>query len=177
MLSISRKNVARAAGAAVGVVAAVAFLVAARPAARIAPLPASVKVTLAPPGTLAVTPAPPAPLLDATRLSPGGAHAVASFAVRNQSGITLRIGLRGTPDSHSLDGLVRVRITSGKTLVADTTLQGLRHGTTVTLPIRSGAERRLRLVAWIPGVVTSGYEGRIVNVSLALTTPTAGAAS
>lgn len=174
MLSALHPTLLRVAGAAAGIAAAVALLVAARPGGAMSALPASVAFSLAPPGTLAATPAPPATLLEAKRLEPGGRDASAGFWLRNQSGLTLHVGFRAKPDSRSLDGLVRVRITSGGLILADTTLQGLRRGTAVMLPIRSGAARHLRLQAWIPGAVTDGYQGRIVKIMLSVTAERAG---
>jgi hypothetical protein len=173
MFSNVHTNLVRAASASVGVAIAAALLVAARPGATVPGLPASVRFTLMSPGSLQATPAPPAPLLWAPRLEPGG-RAVAGFKLRNQSGRTLRIGLRAKPDSTSLDGLVRVRVDSGARVLADTTLQGLRRGSAAAITIRRAAVRRLRLQAWIPGTVTDGYQGRIVKVALVLTARIAG---
>jgi hypothetical protein len=177
MLSAAHTNLARAAGAAVGIAVAVALLVASQPSATIRALPASVDFTLSPPGTLAANPAPPAPLLRATRLEPGTRRTTASFRLQNQSGTTLRVGVRAKPDARSLDGIVRVRIGSGRRLLADTTLQGLRQGTPATVLMRSGASRHFDLEAWIPATVTDGYQGRIVQVALVVTAPRAGGGS
>jgi hypothetical protein len=175
MLSSSHINLARVAGAAVGVAIAAALLVAARPGAAVPGLPAGVSFTLAPPGTLVAKPASPASLLDARRLEPGGNRANANFRLRNQSGRTLWIGFRGMPDSTSLDGLVRVRLVSGARVLGDTTLQGFRRGSAATVSIRPGTSRHFRIQVWIPATVTDGFQGRIVKVTLDPTASTAGA--
>lgn len=177
MLSSTHTYLARASGLGVGVGVAVALLISAQPGGAVPDLPASVTFSLAPPGTLAATPAPPARLLDANRLEPGGHTYTAVVRLRNQSGTTLRVGVRTKPDLRSLDGIVRIRVASDGRVLADSTLQGLRRGSAVTVPIRSGAVRLLRVQTWIPGEVTDGYQGRIVRVSLVVTARTAGGRS
>jgi hypothetical protein len=108
-------------------------------------------------------------VLAARSLSPNGRHATSSFKIRNQTADTVLLGFRGHPDTRALDGLVRVRLSAGRKRLADTTLQGLRAGSQDTLRLPSGASRRVRLEAWIPGTITQGYQGIKAHVSL---TPT-----
>jgi hypothetical protein len=163
----------RVAGVLLGAGAAVALLIGARPSASYARLPASAHFTIAVSGELAVTPAPGRPFLVARTLTPEGAHARASFTVRNQTGSTLMVGLRAHALSHELDGLLRIRLRAGATTLANTTLQGLRHGTPVAVRLRSGAARSIALEAWIPDG-TNDYEGRLVDVELTPTLRRAG---
>jgi hypothetical protein len=174
MLSTAGNRMARALGAAAGVAAAMALLVAARPSATVPGLPASVRLTLAPSGTLAASPSPPESVLWAPRLEPGANHVASSFRLRNQSGMALRVGFRARPDSRALDGIVRVRIDGPGGALANTTLQGLRRPSAGTVRIRSGQTRRLDLAVWIPGSVTGDYQGRVVRVALTPTTAPAG---
>ena len=176
MLSTAGNRMARTLGAAAGVAAAVALLVAARPSATVPGLPASARLTLSPPGTLAVSPSP-ASVLWAPRLEPGANRVASSFRLRNQSGMALRVGFRARPDTHALDGIVRVRIDGPGGALANTTLQGLRRPSAGTVRIRSGQTRRLDLAVWIPGSVTGDYQGRLVRVALIPTTGPAGRGS
>jgi hypothetical protein len=158
-------KVVRAAGAILGLGLALVLLTTSRPGAAGSPLPAAIRVSIAPRGELEVTPAPPRPLLVARSLVPGRRVAGSEFAVRNQTGNDLEIVLRAGADSSALDGLLRVRLgAAGKTL-ADTTLQGMRQRP-VSLRLASGVRVELRIQAWIPSDVLSGYEGRMVHVSL-----------
>lgn len=158
-------NFARTAGALLGAGLALFLLLAARPDAAGSPLPATLRVSMAPVGELEVTPSSPRPVLVADSLLPGDGPAGATFEIRNQTGRTLAIALRTTADSTALNGLVRMRLSvEGKSL-ADTTLQGLRQRS-VGLVLASGAQSQLRLSAWIPNDVLSGYEGRYVGVSM-----------
>jgi hypothetical protein len=163
----------RVAGVLVGAGAAVALLIGAKPSASFARLPASAGFTIPVSGELAVTPAPGRPFLVARALTPEGARATASFTLRNQTGSTLMVGLRTRAASHELDGLLRIRLRAGDTTLADTTLQGLRHGSAATLRLRSGAARSVALEAWIPDG-TNDYEGRHVDVELTPTLRRAG---
>ena len=156
---------ARVAGALLGAGTALALLIAARPAASFARLPASASFTIPVSGELAVTPPAGRPLLIARALTPGGAAATASFSVRNQTSGTLEVGLRARADDHELDGLLRIRIRVGDRTLANTTLQGLRHGGRADLRLRSGAARSISLEAWIPDA-TDDYGGREVDVEL-----------
>jgi hypothetical protein len=168
MTAISATGAARLAGVLLGAGVAVSLLVAARPSANFTRLPASAGFTIAVSGELAVTPAPGRPFLRVAALTPGGAPAKASFSVRNQTGSTLEIGLRASAPTHELDGLLRIRLRAGDRTLANTTLQGLRHGSAATIRLRSGGARSIALEAWIPDG-TNDTEGRDVAVEL---TPT-----
>jgi hypothetical protein len=152
-----------------GAAIAALVLMAARPAHGVPELPASVSFSVAPTGELEVTPSAQRPVLNAPALSPLGKPASASFIVRNQTAETLLIGFHGHPDTTALDGLVQVRLSSGRQELARTTLQGLRAGSDPSLRLPSGGSRRVRLETWIPRSVSAGYQGIHVHVSL---TPT-----
>jgi hypothetical protein len=155
----------RVTGAILGVSLAVALLVIVRPGAAGSPLPAALRVTMAPAGELEVSPAPPRPLLVAGSLRPGGRRAVAAFRVRDQTGASLALRLRADPDSTTLDGLLRLRLLDGRRVLADTTLEGLALRP-AALDLRSGEGRELRLEAWLPRDILSGYAGQLVRVAL-----------
>jgi hypothetical protein len=152
-------------GAVLGVGLALALLVVSRLGAAGSPLAAEVRVEVASVGELEVRPGPPRAVLVAAALRPGGGRAADGFSVRNQTGSDLAVDLVARPDSTALDGLLRVRAWAADRLLADTTLEGLRAR---PLPLRlaSGQRARLRLQAWLPREVLSGYEGRLVEVSL-----------
>jgi hypothetical protein len=120
---------------------------------------------MAPAGELEVSRPAPRPLLVANSLRPGGRRAATDFRVRNQTGVALALRLRAEPDSTALDGLLRLRLLEGHRVLADSTLEGLGLHPAV-FDLRSGEARYLRLEAWIPRDVLSGYEGRLVHVTL-----------
>jgi hypothetical protein len=161
----SHRNVARLAGAALGIGLAVALLLASRPGAVDSPLPAGVRVEVAATGELDVTPPSPRPVLVADALRPGGRRAASGFEVRNQTGGGLAVALKATADSTALDGLLRLRVRRAGRVLADTTLEGVRRRP-LRLELASGQQSRLRLEAWLPEDILSGYEGRLVTVSL-----------
>jgi hypothetical protein len=165
MSSNTQRNAARMAGALVGVGLALALLFFSRPGAAGSPLPAAVRVTVAPMGELEVTPAPPRPVFVADALRPGGPSATGGFLVRNQTGANLAVALAASANSTALDGLLRLRVEAAGRVLADTTLQGLR-ARALHLRLASGEGARLRLRAWLPEDILSGYEGRLVEVSL-----------
>jgi hypothetical protein len=164
MSSGSQRNLARAAGAALGIGLVVVLLAVSRPGAAGSPLPAAVRFAVAPVGELEVDPAAPRPVL-ADSVRPGGPRAVGSFLVRNQTGDDLAVALEGVADSTELNGLLRLRVLIGTRLAADGTLEDLLRRP-LRLQLGSGEGVRLRLEAWLPGSVLSGYEGALVEVSL-----------
>jgi len=172
MPAISLNAAARIAGALLGAGVALALLLATRPSASFARLPASVGFTIPATGELAVTPAPGRPFLLARALTPDGPPARARFTLRNQTGETLAVGFRADAGARQLDGLLRIRLRAGDTTLANTTLQGLRNGSATVL-LRSGAARSISLEAWIPDA-TNDYEGRHADVALTPTLRTRG---
>lgn len=148
-----------------GIGLALALILASLPGAAGSPLPASVRVAVRPPGELEITPAPPRPVLVAESLRPGGRRAAGHFQMRNQTGDDLVIALKTRADSKAFDGLLRFRVRIAGRLVADTTLEGLRRRP-LRLRLTPGQRVRLRLEAWLPKDILSGYEGRLVKLSL-----------
>ncbi len=161
----AQRNLARAAGALLGLTLAVTLLLVSRPGAVGAGAPAAVSVRIAPVGELEVVPLPPQPLLEARALRPGGPHAVGAFAVRNQTGEDLAVALRADVDSTALNGLLEVRVRSGGRLLSESSLESLRVRP-LRLQLASGQRADLRLEAWLPEQVLSGYEGALVEITL-----------
>jgi hypothetical protein len=159
------KRAVRTAGAILGLGLALVLIVVSRPGAAGSPLPATVRISVAPAGELEVNPTAPSAALVADSLLPGGRPAAGGFRIRNQTGSRLRISFRAKPDSTALDGLVRIRIRVGGRLLADTTLQGVELHP-ASLVLASGTGAKLVLEAWMSKDVLSGYEGRLVHVSL-----------
>jgi uncharacterized protein (DUF58 family) len=162
---IASSHLIRAAGLLLGAGLAVALLVAARPAAELTAAPASAGITVPTTGELEVTPAAPKRALAAESIRPGDGGQQGSFSIRNQTGTELAVSFAADGGSTELDGLLRLRLTAGEAL-ADTTLQGLRKGTATPLTLPSGAQREVRVRAWIPASISSGYAGRRAEFEL-----------
>lgn len=166
MSSLSADRFTRAIGAAIGLALVAALIVAARPAGgHGGVLPASLRFTAVLDGAVAVEPAPPKPLLESGPLRPGS-HAGGRIVLRNQTGEALAVRLRAKPDSTALDGTAHVRLVSRGVVLADGTLQALRQGSAEAVRLRPGGAAKVRVVAWIPAEVETGYEGRRVAVAL-----------
>jgi len=156
----------RAIGAAIGLALVAALILAARPAGgHGGVLPASLRFTTALDGVVAAQPAPPKPLLASGPMRPGS-HARGAFSLRNESGETLAVRLRARPSSTALDGIAQVRLVSRGVVLFEGTLQALRQGTAEALRLRPGGAASVRVTAWIPAEVETGYEGHDVAVSL-----------
>ena len=156
----------RAIGAAIGLGLIAALIVAARPASgHGGVLPASLRFTATLDGSVAIAPAAPRPLLVSGPMRPGS-HTSATMVVRNQTGGALAVRLRARPDSTALDGTAQVRLTAEGRTLGEGTLQALRQGTTQALRLGPGGAARVRVIAWIPAEVETGYEGRQVAVAL-----------
>jgi hypothetical protein len=166
MSTFTADRFTRAIGVAIGLSLVAALVLAARPAGgHGGVLPASLRFTAALDGAVAATPAAPKPLLATGSLRPGG-HAAGGFSLRNQTGEELAVRLRGQPDSTALDGIAQVRLESRGVVLFEGTLQALRGGTTEALRLPSGGAAPVRVKAWIPAEVETGYEGRRVAVAL-----------
>jgi len=156
----------RAIGAAIGLALVAALIVAARPAGgHGGVLPASLRFTAALDGAVAPAPAAPKPLLASGPMRPGS-HARGGFSLRNETGEALAVRLRARPSSTALDGTAQVRLESRGVVLFEGTLQALRRGTPEALRLRPGGSAPVRVLAWIPAEVETGYEGREVAVSL-----------
>jgi hypothetical protein len=162
---IASSHLIRAAGLLLGAGIAIALLVAARPASELTSAPASVRISVPATGELEASPMAPQPALATQAIRPGEPAGTGSFTVRNQTGTDLQVAFAADGGSTELDGLLRVRLSAGRTL-ADTTLQGIRKGTATPLTLPSGAQREVRVRAWIPGSISSGYEGRRAEFEL-----------
>jgi hypothetical protein len=166
MSTLATDRFTRAIGAAIGLCLVAALIVAARPAGgHGGVLPASLRFTATLDGAVAASPAAPKPLLASGPLRPGN-HAEGAFSLRNQTGETLAVRLRAQPSSTALDGIAQVRLQSRGAVLFEGTLQALRQGTTETMKLRPTAAARVRVTAWIPAEVETGYEGRRVAVAL-----------
>lgn len=156
----------RAIGAAIGLGLVAALIVATRPASgHGGVLPASLRFTAGLDGAVASEPAAPQPLLVSGPMRPGS-QASGAVTVSNQTGEALAVRLRAKPDSTALDGTAHVRLVSGGRTLFDQTLQALRQGRTEALKLPPGAAAKVRVVAWIPAEVETGYEGQHVAVEL-----------
>lgn len=128
-------------------------------------LPASLRISAGQDGAVAITPAAPKSLLVSGPMRPGS-QASGRMQLRNETGKKLAIGLRAEPSSTALDGIARVKITAAGRTLADTTLQALRQGTAGRLRLAPGAAASVRVRAWIPAEIETGYEGASVDVLL-----------
>lgn len=158
-------RITRVLAAALGVAIVVAVVLMARPAGGHGGiLPASLRFVASQDGAIAVSPAAPRSLLEATHLRPGD-HVAGALELRNQTGERLPVSLRAEPSSTILDGITRVRIEAAGQSVFDSTLQALREGSD-PIPVAPGAAVTVHLTAWIPAGEATGYEGRRVEVVL-----------
>jgi hypothetical protein len=159
-------RITRIAAVALGAAIVLVVVLLARPAGgHGGVLPASLRVSASQDGALAVSPAPPKPVLEDARLRPG-AHAGGELRLRNQTGERLAVRLRAEPTSTALDGILRVRIEAGGESIFDSTLQALREGTEDAIRLGPGRAAAVRVSAWIPATEATGYEGRHVDVLL-----------
>jgi hypothetical protein len=125
---------------------------------------ADVRLLSAPTGELQVSPM--GLFLSAPSLAPGDEAVRGELLVRNQTGSALDVRLRALPSSPDLDELLVVRMDIGKDRIFEGTLGGLRTWTERSFQLASDERRVLRAEAWFPRRVTSGYEGRIADVTI-----------
>jgi hypothetical protein len=156
-------RVARLAGICVGVVLAVAALIAWRVPGGERTLGADVRFEALQTGEVGV--APLHPFASSPSLLPG--HSLSGdAAVRNQTGVPLALTLRALPSVRDLDGLLAVRVSAGNRVLYNGNLNGLRARGTQPFTLGPASALRLRVSASLPAGVRTGFQGRIVDVSL-----------
>ena len=164
MTRTRHRHMVRAAGLLVGLLIAATAL----GASRIPPgggilgtdLTASVVAT----GELAVTPT--GPFLRGSGMKPGK-PVTGGFRIRNQTGRKLAVRLRMLPSSQDLDSVLRVRVRSGRHVLYDGGLGGLRRWTARPLPLGKDSEADIDVRAELARAGDS-HRGRIVDLSAEL---------
>ncbi len=146
----------------VGAGLAVLLLIAARPSSEPRQFPARVEVTVPATGEVATAPAAPDSLMRASLLPSRPKQA--TFEIRNQTGSTLSVAITADADTTELDGSLGVRLTEGRRVLSDSTLQALRRG---SLPVRlaSGESTEIQVTIELPESATD-YQGRDVAITL-----------
>jgi len=160
------KLIPRALGALAGIALAGSLVASARPSSEVPSLPATVSVSVPLSGELEPDPVAPVPVLDSAPIQPEAPRASTHFDLRNQTGEELAVGFKAESTSTSLDGLLRIRLSSGGAVVADDTLQAFRAGSEPALTLKPGESAELDLEAWIPAEVETGYESNRAQISL-----------
>lgn len=150
-------------GIALGVVLAGAALAAWRVPGGESTLGADVRVDAVQTGEIGVSPL--RPFVTAVSLVPGS-QAGGSVALRNQTGVPLRVRVRALPSTADLDPLLQVHIGNGSQTLFSGSLGRLRRADSAPIALASGASRRLNVRVSLPAGVRSGYQARIVDVTL-----------
>ena len=154
------------AGFALGLIAAVAVVGAARVPAQ--PRDLGLDLTIVPVPTKELTIKPSGPLLTAPGMRTGGRHAEATgrLTLINPTTRTQRVRLRAMPSSHALDRALMVEVTIAGTPLYRGPLGGLRRPTAASTDLASGDGHPLVVHVWLPPGAT-GWSGQIEDVNLA----------
>lgn len=128
-------------------------------------LGADISMVVAPTGELGVK--HPGSVLAGNGMTPASDPATGQFQILNQTMFTLRLHLRGVPDTPGLDATLWVELTGpdGEQLFRGP-LGDFRDWTASSVTLRSGVWSTFNLKAWIPGDAGPGYAGRMVQVDL-----------
>jgi hypothetical protein len=160
-------RVARLVGILVGVAIAIALLIAWRVPGGERTLGADVRIEALQSGEIGAQPLHP--FVSSPSLLPG-ASAAGDVTVRNQTGVPLALRLRALPSTRDLDQLLVVRVNAGKRALYDGNLAGLRMGATAPLVLKAASAQRLHVTASLPAGLRTGFQGRILDVSLQIDT-------
>ncbi len=152
-------------GLTVGLAVAAALLMTWRVPATSGALGAELTLVATPPGELTLRPA--GAFLHGRRLTAGGAAATGRLEVRNITGRRLAVRVRLLPAAPDLDRALRVELEDAGRLVAVGRLGALRRWSRGAFELRPGESRRLDARAFLVEHA-SGYEGRMVDVTLEL---------
>jgi hypothetical protein len=150
-------------GLALGVLLAAAALAAWRVPGGAQTLGAAVNVETLQTGAIGVQPLHP--FVNAPSLLPGGT-ASGKVTLRNQTGLPMAVRLRALPSTHDLDSLLRVDVRAGSHDLYDGTLGGLRQAGTQPLRLAGGASSTLAVSTSLPANLRSGYQGRLLDITL-----------
>jgi hypothetical protein len=156
-------RVARPLGILLGVAIAAVALVSWRVPGGQRTLGADVRMEALQTGPVGV--APLQPFLSTPSLLPGSTVS-GDVTLRNQTGVPLSLRLRALPSTPDLDSLLQVRVSAGTRTLYDGSLGGLRTAGTAPLRVASARSAQLEVRATLPASVRSGFEGRIVDVTL-----------
>jgi hypothetical protein len=159
----SSDRVARLAGICVGVALAAVALIAWRVPGGERTLGAEVRIEALKTGEVGV--APLHPFASKPSLLPGQSLS-GQVTVRNQTDVPLALRLRALPSVRDLDALLAVRVTAGARTLFNGNLDGLRTGGTQSFTVAASTARRLHVTASLPAGLRTGFQGRILDVSL-----------
>lgn len=154
---------ARLLGIVLGVALAGAALAAWRVPGGESTLGADVRLDAVQTGEIGVTPL--RPFVNAASLLPG-AHAGGNVGLRNQTGVPLQVRVRALPSTPDLDSVLQVRIQNGSQPLFTGPLSELRRAGSAAVSLAPGASRKLNVRVSLPAGLQSGYQGRIVDVTL-----------
>jgi hypothetical protein len=126
-------------------------------------LGADVRVEALQTGAIGV--APLQPFVAAPSVLPGRST-TGKVTLRNQTGVPMSVRLHAMPSTRDLDSLLRVRVSDAGTVLYDGNLGGLRTAGTNPLRLAGGQSDNLNLQASLPSSLRSGFQGRIVDISL-----------
>jgi hypothetical protein len=153
--------IAKRLGILLGVAVACAALLAWRVPGGARTLGADVRMDAVQTGEVGV--APLSAFVNAASLVPGRT-AAGWVTLRDQTGVPLNVRLRALTSSHDLDRLLRVRIAPRRGVpLYDGPLGGLR---TRALALAAGQTRALRVEVSLAAGARTGFQGRIVDVTL-----------
>lgn len=150
-------------GLLLGVLLATASLAAWRVPSGQKTLGAAVNVEALQTGAIGVLPLHP--FVNAPSLLPGRT-ASGKVTLRNQTGVPMAVRLKALPSTHDLDSLLKVDVRAGSRSLYDGNLGGLRTTGTQPLRLAGGASSTLAVSASLPAEARSGYQGRLLDISL-----------
>jgi hypothetical protein len=167
-MKVRRDTVLRSAAFALGIVVALAAVVAWRVPPGHGVLGADVIVASANTGEVHTDPV--GPFLSAAGLQPSAeADAVVEeLALTNISALPQVVRLRALPDGSDLDGVLWISIDADGTELFRGPLGELRSASPGSVTIASGQTRTLEVEVWIPRDAGDGFRGRIVAIDLEL---------
>lgn len=115
--------------------------------------------------------------LKASSLEPGAGHDTVrgAIGVTNQTGMPLIVRARVLPSAKNLDDLLRVELRAGARKIFDGRLVELRSWTAESFRLEPADEAQVVVRAWLPASVSSGYEARSADLTLAWQARLAGA--
>lgn len=160
-------RIARGAGILLGVTIAIALLIAWQVPGGERTLGADVRIEALQTGEIGV--APLHPFVASPSLLPGASLA-GDVTMRNQTGVPLALRLRALPSVRDLDRLLLIRVSAGKRALYDGDLAGLRAGGTAPLVLKKASAERVHVSVALPPGLRTGFQGRILDVSLQIDT-------
>jgi hypothetical protein len=129
-------------------------------------LGAAVTIATEPSGELSISPGGTLINSESMKPSPASSAETGELHVRNETGATLDVHLRGVPSQPDLNDALMIAVSSAGTSIYAGSLRDFGSWSDDGLTVDPGAKASLHVRAWLPETLAEGYQGRTTSVEM-----------